>query len=113
MARLYADENFPFPVVEVLRQLGHDVVTAQEAGKAEQEIPDPEVLSFAVEQGRALLTLNRRHFIRLHLMQPNHAGIISCTFDLAFTAQAVRIDAALAPLTGLRGQLIRVNRPSE
>ena len=27
MARLYADEDFPYPVVERLRQLGHDVLT--------------------------------------------------------------------------------------
>jgi hypothetical protein len=33
MARLYADENFPPPVVERLRELGHDVQTVQEAGK--------------------------------------------------------------------------------
>jgi len=31
MARLYADEDFPFPVVEKLRQLGHDVLTTPEA----------------------------------------------------------------------------------
>ncbi len=31
MARLYADEDFPFPVVERLRQLGHDVVTTFES----------------------------------------------------------------------------------
>ncbi len=34
MARLYADEQFPYEVVEHLRDLGHDVVTVQEAGKA-------------------------------------------------------------------------------
>ena len=35
MARLYANENFPFPVVEELRKLGHDVLTIQETGKAD------------------------------------------------------------------------------
>jgi hypothetical protein len=30
MARLYTDEHFPFPVVEELRQLGHDVLTLQD-----------------------------------------------------------------------------------
>jgi Domain of unknown function (DUF5615) len=30
MARLYADENFPLPVVTVLRRLGHDIVTIQD-----------------------------------------------------------------------------------
>lgn len=34
MARLYADEDFPLPIVEVLRQLGHDVRTVQEARAA-------------------------------------------------------------------------------
>jgi hypothetical protein len=27
VARLLADENFPFPVTQELRRLGHDVVT--------------------------------------------------------------------------------------
>jgi hypothetical protein len=32
VALLYADENFPFPVVQELRSLGHDVVTIQDRG---------------------------------------------------------------------------------
>jgi hypothetical protein len=40
VARLYANENFPLPVVEALRRLGHDVVTVREAGRAEQAITD-------------------------------------------------------------------------
>ena len=47
MARIYADEQYPFPVVKILRNLGHDVLTVQEAGKANQKIPDDEVLAFA------------------------------------------------------------------
>jgi hypothetical protein len=31
---LYADHNFAFPVVEALRLLGHDVLTASEDGHA-------------------------------------------------------------------------------
>ena len=34
MARLYADEQFPRIVVKLLRELGHDILTVQEAGKA-------------------------------------------------------------------------------
>ncbi len=34
MARIYANENFPLPVVEELRRLGHDVVTSLESGNA-------------------------------------------------------------------------------
>ena len=80
MARLYANENFPLPVVEELRRLGHEVVTIQETGQAEQRTPDEDVLQLAVADDRAVLTLNRKHFIRLHREQPGHAGIIVCTF---------------------------------
>jgi hypothetical protein len=76
MGRLYSNENFPLPVVERLRALGHDVLTIQEAGKADQALPDEEVLAFASREQRALLTLNRLHFIRLHRQQPGHAGIV-------------------------------------
>jgi hypothetical protein len=40
MARLYANENFPFPAVVELRRLGHDVLTVSETGKAGQAVPD-------------------------------------------------------------------------
>ena len=49
MARFYANENFPKPVVEALRAEGHEVLTTEEAGKSDQEIPDDEVLAFATE----------------------------------------------------------------
>ena len=111
MARLYANENFPHPVVDELRRLGHDVVTIQETGRAEQAVPDDQVLAFAVEDRRAILTINRKHFIPLHRKQPHHEGIIVCTTDLDFSGQAGRIHQALLPLTTLRGQLIRVKRP--
>ena len=70
MARFYSNENFPIPVVHELRALGHDVVTIQEQGRAGEAVPDPEVLEFAVSMSRAVLTLNRRDFIRLHQQQP-------------------------------------------
>lgn len=45
MADFYTDENFPLPVVELLRSLGHDVLTAKAAGNANLSIPDEEVLA--------------------------------------------------------------------
>ena len=72
MARLYSNENFPLPVVEALRILGHDVLTIQETGKADQALPDDAVLKFATAENRAVLTLNCRHFIRLHQQNPQH-----------------------------------------
>ena len=95
MARLYANENFPLPVVEALRRLGHDVLTVLEAGYANQRISDAAVLAFAVAQQRTLVTINRRDFIRLHREQPAHAGIIVCSEDGDTEGQAQRIDAAI------------------
>ncbi len=112
MARLYANENFPLPVVVELRRLGYDVLTIHETGTAGQSVSDEAVLAFASSDNRAVLTLNRKHFIHLHAAQPEHAGIIVCTFDPDFTGQAGRIHAAIAAQAQLSGQLIRVNRPA-
>jgi len=111
MARLYANENFPLPVVEALRAAGHDVITVSETGKAERAWPDADVLEYARQDDRALLTLNRKHFIRLHRQDANHAGVVVCTVDPDFLGQAQRIDEALTLQGKLRGQLLRVNRP--
>ena len=111
MARLYANENFPLPVVVELRNLAHDVLTTVEAGRANQAIPDEEVLEFAWSQNRTLLTLNRKHFVRLHESGAPHAGILACTFDPNFSAQAHRIDDFLRETVDLSGKLLRVNRP--
>jgi hypothetical protein len=110
MARIYSNENFPFPVVEELRRLGHDVLTTFESGRAGQRIPDEEVLTYAVGESRAVLTHNRRHFVHLHGKIPQHCGIIVCTVDSDAVALAHRIDAAIQATPELARQLIRVNR---
>lgn len=111
MAVLYSNENSPLPVVEELRRLGHDVLTIQETGKAGQAVGDEAVLEYAVADGRALLTLNRKHFIRLHGNRRDHKGIIVCTVDADFVGQAARIHAAVDAAGDLDGRLLRVNRP--
>lgn len=114
MAFLYADENFDHPVVALLRSFGHDVLTAQQAGQANQSIPDALVLAFATAQGRAVLTFNRRDFIRLHQLtipSGSHAGIIVCTRDDDAAALARRIHDAVTPLPSLANQLIRITKP--
>ena len=70
MARFYANENFPLPVVEELRRLGH------------------------------------------HREQPNHSGVVVCTFDTEFVGLARRIHDAVGAEPGLSRKLIRVNRPA-
>jgi predicted nuclease of predicted toxin-antitoxin system len=112
LARLYTDENFPLPVVEFLRGFGHDVLTARDAGKANQKISDEEVLAFATITERSLLTLNRRDFIQLHRLQPEHAGVIVCTEGSDFESQAMRIHKAISAEEDMKGKLVRVNRPS-
>ncbi|MGJ5629700.1 DUF5615 family PIN-like protein [Nostoc sp. CALU 1950] len=111
MARFYADEQFPFPVVELLRALGHDVLTVQEAENAGQRITDEEVLAFAISQERSILTINRDDFIRLHRRDSNHFGIIVCTNNRNWEQFAARIDEAVTAEEPLQGKLIRVVRP--
>ena len=53
----------------------------------------------------------RQHFIRLHLAQFVHAGIIACTLDADFVRLAQRIHEAIAYEGDLTGKLLRVNRP--
>lgn len=110
MAALYADENVPLRLVEELRQLGIDIVTAFEDGRANQSITDLEILSRASELGRAIVTLNRRDFKRLHLQISDHAGIIICTEDPDRSHQAQRIVEAINDALDLSGNLIRVYR---
>ncbi len=107
---LYADENFPLRVVEELRSLGHDVLTAFEDGRANQSIPDTDLLARTTELDRALLTLNRLDFKRLHREKPGHAGIIICTEDPDRIGQAQRVAASISDVRELKGQLIRVYR---
>ena len=110
---LYADENFPLRTVEELRRLGHDVLTALEDGRANQSIPDEDLLARATEIGRTLLTINRLDFKRLHRLMPDHAGIIICTEDPDRVGQAQRVAASIAEAGELRGRLLRVYRPAQ
>ncbi|MBI5945423.1 MAG: DUF5615 family PIN-like protein [Chloroflexi bacterium] len=110
MASFYTNENFPIKVAQYLRQMGHDVLTSHEAGKANQRIPDEEVLAFATESGRILLTLNRWDFIVLHTKSNQHAGIMVCTQNPDLLQQAEQIDKAVTEAGNLKGILVRVNR---
>ncbi len=72
---LLTDECVYQGTVNLLRQQGHDVITAQEsklAGRSDNN----EVLSFAVDKDRALLT-NDAHFNNILLFPPTqHKGVI-------------------------------------
>ncbi|MGI8669548.1 MAG: DUF5615 family PIN-like protein [Aridibacter sp.] len=96
-----------------MRNLGHDVLTALEDKRANQKIPDEDVLKRATELERAVITINRIDFIKLHKANAEHTGIVVCTFDADFVGQAKRIDEACKEFEEIKGKLIRVYRPSQ
>jgi predicted nuclease of predicted toxin-antitoxin system len=113
MVKFYTNENFSIPVAKELRKLGHDVLTCQEAGNANLGIPDDEVLTFAIEQNRIVITTNRIDFIRLHRHTEHHFGIIACTFDPNVLALAARIHEAVLNHEGeFTNQLLRIYKPA-
>ena len=54
--RILADESVDFPIVERLRELGHDVLFVAEISPG---IPDTHVLHMAVEEDALLLTADK------------------------------------------------------
>ncbi len=111
MIRLYADEQFPLPVVERLRSKGYDILTVKDAGNANQRIPDDLVLAFATSQERAVITQNRRDFIWLHNQGVNHSGIVVCSKNLDWDGFTSEIDLVLSDRESIAGELVRINRP--
>jgi len=81
MLKFYSNENFPIEMVNLLPARGYDVLTSYEAGQANQKIPDDEVLMYATNAGRIVITENRQDFINLHFTTSNHAGIVICKAD--------------------------------
>jgi hypothetical protein len=110
MAKLYSDEDFPGPVVTELRRLGHDVITAKQAGQTNQQLPDSHQLAYATNLGRVILTRNRWHFIRLHRHVRPHAGILACSDDPDYVALAGKIHQVLLASPNLANQLIRITK---
>lgn len=116
MIRLYSNENFPMDIVRELGRLGYDVLTSYDAGQANQGIPDEEVLAFATQHERAVITLNREDFITLHRSGISHNGIIICKTDRDYLGQAQTLHAYLQeelnknPVDTLRDRLIRVKK---
>jgi hypothetical protein len=111
MGSLFADENFPLPAVRRLRALGHDVLTAVEAGLVNKRVPDAIIVEYATRLDRAVVTLNWHDFADLHDADPAHAGIIVCAADTDYDALAARINDAVAAHDPMAGELIEVPLP--
>ncbi|WP_353930529.1 DUF5615 family PIN-like protein [Okeanomitos corallinicola TIOX110] len=113
MVRLYADENFPLEIVRQLRQMKYDVLTSYEARQANQGIPDDEVLVFATQEKRVLLTLNRDDFIVLHQTGIYHSGIIICKDDRDYLGQSQILHNCLSENPDFTNRLIRVKKNNQ
>jgi hypothetical protein len=59
---------------------------------------------------RAVLTMNRRDYHKLHKLSPAHAGIIPCTDDRDCVALAQRVYTRIAAVSGLAGLLVKVTK---
>lgn len=116
MIKFYSNENFPMDIVRELRRLGYDVLTSYDAGQANQGIPDEDVLNFASQQERVVITLNRDDFIALHCSGISHKGIIICKTDRDYVGQAQTLHAYLQeelhknPVETFCDRLIRVKK---
>ncbi len=95
MARFYADEDFPYPVVEALRRRGHDVLTCEAAGRANRKIHDKVVLADAAQMGRIMLTRNQDDFERLHKAGQFHCGLVLCGYDPDYDHEAGLIETMI------------------
>jgi hypothetical protein len=83
----------------------------QDAGNANQGIPDEDVLAFATSQNRAVITQNRKDFIRLHNQGLNQLGIVSCSKNLDWDSFSTEIARVLSIRDSIAGEVVRVTRP--
>lgn len=113
--RLLADEQLPARVTKRLRLLGHNVLTLQQCNvsKYGDGKSDDWVLRIAAADERAVVTLNRKHFLALHYQNEGHFGIIACFRDDSDPdALGRRIDDQIRPIGHLNGQYVEVPKPT-
>ena len=80
--RFFLDEDITDNVAIGLRARGVDALSVHEIGRGGQGIDDDEQLAYAAEQGRVLVTYNRRDFQPIDAKWREegrqHAGILWC-----------------------------------
>lgn len=78
--RLLLDEDSQAKyLVNLLQVAGHDVVTVNATGLVNR--PDSDVLDYARQDNRVLLTRNCNDFQELHQTNPEHFGILAVYQD--------------------------------
>ena len=104
LMRFYLDADISWRIARLARDLGVDVLSAQDAGKRTAE--DDDQLAYATELGRCLVTRNRDDFLDLDIYYREH-GLAHCgilivadslpTHDFAAVARALAHHSALYP----------------
>ena len=98
MAKFLVDEDLPRSLARELRQTGIDAVDVRDAGLRGR--PDPDVLDFAVSEGRAVLTADLRFANVLAFPPSSHHGVLVARFPNQ-TPIRVLNDAVLAAVRSL------------
>src|SRR5260370_6152071 len=110
--KLFADAMFPIQIVHGLRRLGYVVATVQQyqgTSRPKRSLTDDQVIDAAIEFRGAVLTLNDRHFVRLHFDRPQtHRGIIICTETSEYVKRAKEIDDEIQNHKPLTDKLVYV-----
>jgi predicted nuclease of predicted toxin-antitoxin system len=110
--RYYFDEHVRAAIVGYLRSRAIDVLTTQEAGRANLRIADVEQLAFATEQNRILVSsdsdfLNPKSVSQL--LTGQHRGIVYLTYDVTISigaqARYLRYLAATETMATMAGQI--------
>lgn len=100
---LFTDEHIDTRLAPALARRGFDVLSCQEAGRANQRISDEDQLAFAASQGRAILTFNTVDFIALDIAWKHagrrHAGIIVSPEIRSLTELIQRVEHHLLTIT--------------
>ena len=114
MHLILQDEDVPSMAVEELRRLGHDVISLNDLALNNIGLPDDEVLEVAIALGRAVVTHNKKHYIRLHrITEGRHTGLIVCSrFDDPLLL-AEKIHRQISKYDSLETMLIRINRDNK
>ena len=102
--RFYLDEDLSPEIARIARNLGLDVMSANELGN--EGLPDPDQLDFAAREGRCLVTANYRDFQaqtdRFAAEGRAHAGVV-CVPPTWDRRNFARIARSLVTYAELRG----------
>jgi predicted nuclease of predicted toxin-antitoxin system len=100
-------------LIRLLRNAGHDLVTISEAFL--EGINDDDVLNYARENERVVVTHNVKDFERLHKINDNHPGIIAIyretnsTKNMSFKAIVKALANLESASISLANQFISLN----